>query len=95
MLASVERVLSRFGADKTISAEPALHVINSVACRQIALALLDTMTDPGRLSQALRFLILNEQTEAEAESKDASTTGTFTFKWKTLKMTMTTIFSQR
>ena len=34
MLASVERVLSRFGVDKTISAEPALHVVNSVACKQ-------------------------------------------------------------
>ena len=34
MLASVERVLSRFGVDKTISTEPALHVVNSVACKQ-------------------------------------------------------------
>ena len=34
VLASVERVLCRFGVDKTLSAEPALHVVNSVACRQ-------------------------------------------------------------
>ena len=63
MLASVERVLSRFGADKTISAEPALHVVNSVACRQVVLALVDSWTDPKRLSRSLRSLLLNEGTD--------------------------------
>ena len=70
ILTSVERILSRFGVDKTISAEPALHVINSVACQQIAVSLLDTWTDPKRLSRTLRSLLFNEQTEAAGSDSD-------------------------
>ena len=58
---------------KTVSAEPALHVISSVVCQQIAVNLLDAWTDPKGLSATVRSLLLNEQTDAGAESRDAST----------------------
>ena len=56
---------------KTVSAEPALHVISSVVCQQIAVNLLDAWTDPKGLSATVRSLLLNEQTDAV--SRDAST----------------------
>ena len=74
VLTSVERILSRFGVDKTISAEPVLHVINSVACQQIFVNLLDTWTDPKRLSRALRALLLDDQTEAASTLGEGSFT---------------------
>ena len=53
---------------KTISAEPAFHVINSVVCQHLAVNLLDIWADPERLSDTFRSLLLHQPSEDSASS---------------------------